>query len=69
MRDSDGDLIVACGDADHNWEVTPPRVVGLGHMLERDLRLHHLNLELGVEANLIGEDWIVSKTPESETNE
>ena len=65
--DDDG-LCMLCGAEDHNWDNTSEaRVVGLGHLLSRQVELSKLSLELGQEAEkATSGHWIVSTTEDQE---
>jgi hypothetical protein len=61
------DWSLLCGDA-HDWdEPNALRLVGIGHILERDASLHQL-LDLGVgyeaERAAVGGEWIRQVSPE-----
>jgi hypothetical protein len=55
----DGDWSLMCGDG-HDFDRNPPKVVGIGHILDRDPSLSQvLDLENGFEAERRGvnEPW------------
>ena len=66
MRDQESMLLMLCGEEDHDWDNHRPRVVGIGHLLERDTRIGELEIEAGYEANLVNSTWMISKTPEED---
>ncbi len=66
MRDQETMLLMLCGEEDHDWDNHRPRVVGLGHLLERDMRMGELEIDAGYEANLVKNCWTISSTPEED---
>jgi hypothetical protein len=55
----DGDWSLMCGDG-HDFEKDPPKVVGIGHLLERDGTIREvLDLPDGFEAErrAVGNAW------------
>lgn len=66
VHDAGGDLMMLCGETDHDWESHRPRVVGLGHLLGRDPGIGGLDIAPGFEARLCGDQWAVAPTPGEE---
>ncbi len=69
IHDKDGRLLLLCGASDHEQSASELKIVGFGHLLDRD----HLLRELpplppgwSVERSDGADDWRVFEDPESD---
>jgi hypothetical protein len=66
-KDAD-DFILHCGEG-HDWELDPPKVVGIGHLIEKDASVEKvlsLNNGFEMERASLQVNWEIRLTPPTE---
>ena len=60
VYDNDGELCLLCGLDDHDWEANRPRVVGLGHLIDRHEGIKDIDFLPNFEAQLMEDNqWVI----------